>query len=93
MNIEIPFRLNEDDLSPIEVRRIKYLYLKAKLTEDNVILHSDALMALSQELERVKVGIPIELINYVDRRTKELKKTTEKIKDVDLKTLLSSFNQ
>ena len=71
--LEIPFELPEMYLTPEEIKKIKYYYIKAKLTEDNRILHAQALVELVKALEDAKIKPPKELMDYIEDRVKKLK--------------------
>ncbi len=60
-------------LTPEEIKKIKYYYIKAKLTEDNRILHAQALVELVKALEDAKIKPPKELMDYIEDRVKKLK--------------------
>ena len=71
--IGIPFKLPEMYLTPEEIQKIKYYYIKAKLTEDNRILHAEALVELGKALNEAKIKPPKELMDYMEERVKKLK--------------------
>ena len=71
--IDIPFTLPKMYLNPEEIEKIKYYYIKAKLTEDNRILHAEALVELVKALEEAKIKPPKELMKYIEERVKKLR--------------------